>query len=181
MSGEDFTADILDDCTVRAKHRRRHRDGDRITLLRIGLASEELSELPRVSRGDLPLVRLEDWTRGDRGRRVRDALSVDVAELSGSIDDEASERVQCRLSIRAFRNSGKESLLEELHAAEVQVSFGREVVEDGQVGHVRRPGNLCHGDGVESALSEKARGGLEDQLTSLLFLAFSEAWRGCGG
>ena len=63
MSGEDFPADILDDCTVRAKHRRRHRDGDRITRLRIGLASEELSELPRVSRDDLPLVDLEDWTR----------------------------------------------------------------------------------------------------------------------
>src|SRR5450755_4864028 len=118
MSGEDFTADILDDCTVRAEHRRRHRDGDRITRLSIGLASKELSELPRVSRDNLPFVCLEDWTRCDRGRDARDALSVDVAELSGSIDDEASERVQCRLSIGAFGHSGKESLLEELHAAE---------------------------------------------------------------
>ena len=181
MSGEDFPADILDDCTVRAKHRRRHRDGDRITRLRIGLASEELSELPRVSRDDLPLVDLEDWTRGDRGRRVRDALSVDVAELSSSVDDEASERIQSRLSIRTFRDSGQESLLEELHAAEVQVSFGREVVEDGQVGDVRRAGNLCHGHSVKPALPEKARGGLEDQPASLLFLAFSEARRGCRG
>jgi hypothetical protein len=111
MSGEHFTADILGDCTMGAKHRRRHRGWDRITWLRIGLASEELSELPRVSRDDLPFVDLEGRTRCDRGRDPRDPLGVDVAELSGSIDDEASERVQCRLSIRAFRNSGKESLL----------------------------------------------------------------------
>jgi len=39
MSGEDFTADILDDCTMGAKHRRRHRDGDRITWQRMGLTS----------------------------------------------------------------------------------------------------------------------------------------------
>ncbi len=175
MSREDLTADILDDCAMGAKHRRGHRDGDRVTWQRIGLASEELSELPRVSRDDLPFVDLEDRTRCDRGRDPRDPLGVDVAELSGSIDDEASERPQCRLSIRAFRNSGKESLLEELHAAEVQVGFGREVVEDGQVGHVRCPRNLRHGDSVEPALPEKARGGLEDQLASLLFLTLSEA------
>ena len=74
MSSEDFAADILDDCAMGAKHRRRHRDGDRIILLRIGLASEELGELPCVSRddlGELPCVSrddlsfvdLEDWTR----------------------------------------------------------------------------------------------------------------------
>ena len=97
---------------------------------------------------------LEGSTRCDRGRGARDAFSIDVAELGSSIDDEASERIQYRLSVRAFRNSGKESLLEELHAAEVQVSFGWEVVEHGQVGDVRRPGNLCHGHGVEPALPE---------------------------
>jgi hypothetical protein len=63
MSSEDFAADILDDCAMGAKHRRRHRDGDRIILLRIGLASEELGELPCVSRDDLSFVDLEDWTR----------------------------------------------------------------------------------------------------------------------
>ena len=56
MSSEDFAADILDDCAMGAKHRRRHRDGDRIILLRIGLASEELGELPCVSRDDLSFV-----------------------------------------------------------------------------------------------------------------------------
>jgi len=85
MARQDLAADILDDCAMGAKHRRRHRDGDRITWRRIGLASEELSELPCVSRDDLPLVHLEDRTRCDRGRGARYALSIDVVELEGLI------------------------------------------------------------------------------------------------
>jgi hypothetical protein len=90
------------------------------------------------------------------------------------LKQETTERIEGRLSRLALADRRQQLLLERLEPAVEEVLLGGEVVEDGRLGYVRRPGDLGDRDAVKPAFCKQVPGRVGYQLPCLLLLALAQ-------
>src|SRR5205809_3297180 len=173
---EHAPARVGDQRAVGAHHRRRGREGLHIVGFGSRLRRQQLREAIGEPLHDLALPRDKGRAARDDPPRLHDRLRpLPRRQVLRGLDDAAAKRLDRRFARGPAPHRLEKLLLEELHPGVKEVLLGGEVVEDRHLGHVRRVGDLGHGDRLEAALVEELARGLEDLLPRFLLLALAQA------
>ena len=95
--------------------------------------------------------------------------------LCRELEDEAPNGVRHRRAGRPGANGRLEELSPFGTAIEEELLLAREVVEDGDLRHVSRRGNVSDGHLIEPTLDEECRRNIRDALPGLALLALTDA------